>query len=354
MSTQNTEQSRHIKDSPAGAAYGALSLFSGASEAQRVVCATWSAHTYIYRQFAATPRLDFAADMPGTGKTVNMQVTCALSANHLVLGYESQASLYSWLDQHPDTTFGLDEIDKALGEDGRKTSRAILAAVVNDGYQANGHVLVNRSSKAVLIPVFVPVALAGLGRLPFDTETRSAVIHLAKVTPAEVYLPPIHDPELALVGAGLKEWLTSRTATDYLTSQPRIASPAVGADPRYRLIMAPLEAIASLGGYREQFTDAVREIQSGIAEHPPTPLYGLLLADLREAWPADGPAMADSAQIITWLRSHEMERWRDLQVGRIGDVTLANLLRQAGVPSRTSNGRRGYRRSDVFPGGDSK
>jgi hypothetical protein len=277
-----------------------------------------------------------------------MQVTLAGAHNPLVLGYESQASVYSWLDEHPQTTFGFDEADKIFGTTGRKTSREILAAVINDGYTPKGQVMVMRSGKAALMPVWCPIALAGIGRLPDDTATRAITIHLEKKTPDQVYLPALHEDELSFIGAGVSEWLGTADAAQYLKAQPRMAD-GVGNDPRERLIWAPLSAIASYAGMHDQFTAAAQEIQTGILQRPPTPLYDLLLADLREAWPADGPAMASATQAINWVRAANPGRWHRLLPGRVGEITLAGMLRQAGIVSRTSNGKRGYRHDDVMP-----
>ena len=344
--TTTPTQTRHITDTALGSAYEAVSLFSGATEAQRVIMTLWSAHTYVYRHFAATPRLSFCADEPGTGKTVNMDVTVAMSHNPLVVGYSSQASVYGWLDEHPTTTFGLDEIDKAFGSNGRKTSRAILAAVVNDGYTPKGRVMVTRGGHSVLMPVFCPVATAGLGRLPADTLTRAITIHLHKATPESVYVPELHDDDLAFIGSEVKDWTTTESSVEYLMGQPNL-SDNVDGDPRFKLITAPLAAIASLAGCHDLFLASIREIASGISAKPPSALHDLLLSDLRDVWP-DAEAIVTGATLIGLLREHDAGRWAKLEPGRLGEIALAGIMRQAGIPSRTSNGTRGYRREDVF------
>lgn len=343
------DQGKHIRDTQLGTAFGAVSLFSGATEAQRVIMTLWSAHTYTYRLFAATPRIDFAADEPGAGKTVNMQVTTALSQNPLVTGYASQASVYSYLDEHPNTTLGLDEVDKIFGTTGRRTSRDILRAVINDGYTSKGTVMVMRKGKAVLMPVFCPVAMAGLGSLPVDTGQRAIIIHLRVKMPSEVYVPELNEETLSFIGGQVREWVTSKESNAFLREAPKMAE-GVDGSPRERLIYAPLAAIARLAGIEDQFVASVQEIQKGIIEAPPTPVHELMLSDLRQAWPADAPDIANAYDIIKWLGARNPGRWGRLTTDRLGQVSLAGMFKDAGIGSRTSNGVRGYRREDVFAG----
>ena len=339
-------QNLHVRDTTLGPAFDALSLFSGATESQRLIMTLWAAHTYVYDMFAATPRLDFCADGPGTGKTINMQVTLALCANPLVVGYASQASVYSWLDEHPNTTFGFDEVDKVFGATGRKTSRSILASVINDGYTPKGRVMVMRNGHAVQMPVFCPIAMAGIGSLPEDTQTRAIMLHMHKAIPSEVYVPELHEDSLQFIGSEIKEWIATRDAHDYLSACPNMAE-ITSSDPRLRLIYAPLAAIASYAGCHEQFCAAVEEIQTGIIERPPTPLHTLALEDLRESWPS-GATMLSGDDAIRLLRSHDGGRWAHLETGRIGNIALAGLMRSDGIETRTSNGTRGYRADDVL------
>jgi hypothetical protein len=346
MSTQNTEQSAKIEDTPLGTPFSALSLFSGATRAQRIIMTTWAAHTYVYREFPATPRLDFCGDEPNIGKSVNMQVTLALSHAPLLTGYASQASVYSWLDEHPDTTFGFDEVDKVFGTTGRKTSRSILAAIINDGYTSQGQVMVMRNGHSVLMPVFVPIAMAGIGSLPADTMTRAIMIHLHRSMPGEVWVPELHKDGLEFIGAQIKSWLDSKDARTYLNGCPNMAD-IDSPDPRLRLIYAPLAAIATYAGFHDEFCAAVAEIQTGIVETPPTPLHTLALNDLRETWPTE-QVMVTGDDAIALLRSHDVGRWHGLTPGRVGDLALAGMLREDGIETRTSNGLRGYRREDVF------
>lgn len=341
-------QGRHIQETDLlGPAYEALSLFSGASEAQRVIMTAWAAHTNIYTMFPSTGRLDCCAEEPQSGKTVNMQVVLRLSQNGFSVGYTSQAAIYGWLDEHPNTTLGLDEADKIFGITGRSESRRVLAAIVNDGYTGEGRVMVMRNGHATLIPVFAPVALAGLGARPKDLQTRSFIIHLSIAEPEEPWVPELYGKTVDIIGAELAQALNTREALKFIQRQPKFAKGVKGT-PRRRLIYAPLGAVTALAGCHDQFLEAVHEVELGLKSKPPVPLHEMLLRDLRLIWPPDEP-IVPADELVTWLIEHDDAKWARLgdPESRIAHVALAGLFKQAGITTTTSNGVRGYRRELV-------
>jgi hypothetical protein len=344
-----TNSYRRISDTQLGTAYELVSTFSGATEAQRVLMTLWAAHTHTYRSFSVTPRIDFAADGPGCGKTVNMQVVAALSHNSIICGYASQASVYSYLDEHPETTIALDEVDKVFGTNGRKTSRAILAAVINDGYTSKGKVMVMRNGKSVFVPVFVPMLLAGIGSLPEDTADRCLIIALEKCAPPTMYLPELYEDDLNFIGAEIAEFMNQKHVQEQLAATPPLAD--VPGSPRFRQIMAPLAAIAELVGITEQFKAAITEVQTGITEEPPTPVHMLMLADVRESWPVDAELLR-GAEVIKALHSHKSRRWDKISASRVGEIAVAGMFRESGIETSVRNGERGYTRADVFAGSE--
>ena len=338
-------QDLDISETRLGTAFEAISQFSGATRAQRMLMTLWAAHTFTFRAFPASPRIDFCADGPGCGKTVNMQVVTDLSESPVVVGYSSQASVYSYLDEHPDTTLGLDETDKIFGTTGRKTSRAILAAIINDGYTSRGKVMVMRNGKSVLMPVYSPIALAGIGRLPDDTLDRCLVIYLEKSAPPMTYVPELYADDLRLIADAMAQWLTLKESQEALKAAPQLAD--VPGSPRFRLIMAPLAAIAQLAGCLDQFKTAITEIQTGISENPPASLAELLISDLASAWPAELPVLR-ACELITLLHGHPSHRWDKLSTSRIGEIALAGMFREAEIESQVRDGVRGYLRADVL------
>ena len=337
----------HISDTPLGTAYDVTGQFVSATEAQRTVAAVWAAGTWIYRNFAVYPRIYFTAEEPQSGKSTFMDIVTMMSANHLSVGYSSQASVYSYLDEHPDTTLGLDEADQIFGATGRKTSRSVLLAVLNDGYSARGRVLVVRGGKAVQMPVYCPIALSGIGTLPDALLSRCAVIHLEKAAPEMQYIPELYAGDLEGIGKDLGDWLKTSEAQKAIRQAPFMAD--VDGDPRFRQIMAPLFAIAEYAGCGDEFLQAVHEMQTGIAAKPKRTRAQWLIHDLRECWP-DGATQLTGEQVISVLKDHDSRRWDKISATRIGEMTVADMLRSEGIESKASNGKRGYRVADVFGG----
>ena len=263
------KQNLHIRDTFLGTGFEQVSLFSGATESQRMLSTVWGGGTHTYKTFAVWPRYNSCANQAGCGKSVHMEIVTAMSANPLTVDYSSPAGVYGWLDEHPDTTLGLDEADKIFGIAGRNSNN-ILAAIINAGYIRKGKVLVQRSGHSVLMYVFSPIAIAGIGRLPNDTLERCLVIHLQKKMPEEMYISMLHEDDLAFAGQEIGAYLARPEIQEALESAPKLAD--IKGDPRERFIMAPLAAICKVAGCHDQFLEAMHEIQTGIAANPPRPV----------------------------------------------------------------------------------
>lgn len=331
---------------PLAAAEDLIAQFCVMSDGQRLLVASWAAHTWVYKQWGATPRLYFNADRPGAGKSTAMQVALAMSCNSLPVGYASQASIYGWLEEHPETTLGLDEADQIFGVTGRKTSRSVLLAVLNDGYSSEGKVLVVRGGKATRIPVFAPVAFAGIGTLPGPLLSRSVVITLEPAVPPLPWLPEVYAGELGIVGSQFADWLKKPATKRKMAAAPDLA-PTKG-DPRQRQILAPLHAICDAAGQTERFLAAVTELQDRMAAKQPVDRVELLMQDLRAVWPGDTPLLRAS-EVINALHGHDAARWKSLTPDNAGARVLAGLFHERAIETRTRDGKRGYLRADVIP-----
>jgi len=334
-----------MENTPLGTARDAIAGYSASTDAQRLLMALWAAHTHVYRLFGVSPRLSFSGEA-GSGKTTTMEIVVAMSSNPLQnVVYISQAALYSYLDENPDTTIGMDEMDLAFGETGRTTTRGIMQAVLDGGYRANTYTIVMRGNKPVKMNIFAPVALAGIGVLPHALAQRSVRIKLERQQPDNIYMPETDEGLLAEIGQDLRSWLQTTRFLRFVSEQPRLAD--VDGDPRQRAILAPLQTIAAYAGAKSLFQEAWSEIRSELKDDPDELESELIIPDVLSVWPDTGTAMMSGPEILDALSRAQEPRWRYLWQSSVGPRMLAGLLRQNGVESRVSGGKRGYLLSDI-------
>jgi hypothetical protein len=275
--------------------------------------------------------LSYAADSRGCGKTVAMEATGAFCPEFVSVAYSTNQALKGWIDEHPTSTVGMDELDQMFGATGRTTGgRAEIMAVLNAGYASDGKVMCVRSGKSVLMYIYNVMITAGIGRVPETLLDRSLQLTLHKAMPDEVWISVLHSRELQRTGKEIAEWCGTKQVRKHLANAPRMAD--IPGDPRRKLIMAPMAAIASAAGFYDEWREADEEIQSGIAANPQPSRSEMLLASLVSM--AGHIVTADDVRALNPGEFSE---------GRLGDITIAGLLRQGGVESVTSNGQRGYR-----------
>lgn len=311
--------------------YDQCSTFTSMSVAQRIHVVTWSAAVSIYRGFPAFARLDFSAPGKGCGKTVSGEVALAFTPEPVSIAYSTTQAIKGWFDEHPDSTVMLDERDGMLGTTGRMVGgRAELMAVLLAGYASEGKVMCVRNGKSVLMYVYNAMIHAGIGRAPATLQDRSLTINLTKQQPDEVWIPELYSRDLALTGKEVAEWLSDKSVRKLLAAAPRIET-LDKTNPRRNLIMAPMGAVARAAGIYDQWREADEEIQSGIIANPLPSRGEMLLTSLA--------AYAGKLLTAQDVRNANPEQFPS---GRLGDITIAGLLRSAGVESVVRDGTRGY------------
>jgi hypothetical protein len=337
----------HIQDTELGTAFDLVSAFCGMSEAQRVHTTLWAAGTYVFRKFPAFPRLDFGADEYGAGKTTCMQVVTSLCPAPLVFGHATQSSVKDWLDEHPETTIGLDERDEIFGTTGRRESQSHeLKQLLNVGYAQNGKMLARRGGHSVQIPVYSAIALAGIGRAYPALMDRSVNIMLRKQRPELTWLSVKYEDGLKDVGKDIGEWVNTADSQETLASMPDLAD--IPGDVRHRLIMAPMAGIAHLAGCFDQFVESEHEIVTNITANPPASRSEMLVRDLAGLLPHDVD-MVTMLDIRDLLRSTGQDSlWARITPGPVGDIVVRGLLREQGLETEVSNAVRGYRTDRIM------
>jgi hypothetical protein len=216
----------------------------------------WAAHTHMRDEkgvlvFRATPRLGLFSSEPGSGKGLVLELLMDIVPNCFGLDLEpTQGGLVHTLnDEH--ATVMLDEADILLGQGSRKEG---VRAVLNGGTYRHGTILNAKGGKTNRVPVFGPVALAGLDVMEKDTGdklkalfTRFVKIRMVKVTGAAK--PPKRTPKSYELVVQVKAWLelwASQVRDEVAAAVPEM--PDEDMEGRTEDIWAPLLAVADAAG----------------------------------------------------------------------------------------------------------
>jgi len=144
------------------------------------------------RQRGATPRLVLDSAEPGSGKTRVLELLALLCRRPKLAISTTTAALYRRLAQGPLTVL-LDEVD-AIFNPKNGGNYEDLRALLNAGYKRGATVdrCVGDAAKMRVqeLPVFAPVALAGLaGKMPSTITSRAITIHMRRRAPGEHVMP---------------------------------------------------------------------------------------------------------------------------------------------------------------------
>jgi hypothetical protein len=158
---------------PLGQVVGMFANYVDAKPHYLVGMALWALHTHTYSQYRKSPRLAMLSPVPNCGKSTVLDVLSAMVWNPKRLIDPTAATTFRLANKH---TLLIDEVDNMSIV---KNMRAVL----NEGHQAGGSVTRTGSEGEVIeYPVYGPVALAGIGRLPASLMSRSLVIKLYRST----------------------------------------------------------------------------------------------------------------------------------------------------------------------------
>lgn len=158
----------------------------------------------------ATPRLMFLSSEPGSGKSRVLELVSLLCASRYgLLAEPTAAAVAHMLGAMHEPAF-LDEADVLFGSGKRKES---LRALLNAGYTRAGITLHMRGGKPVELPVFGPVALAGLDVVKTATAgnlapllSRSIIVRMRKSADRVPQLNGKTRQEGAMLHAALAAW----------------------------------------------------------------------------------------------------------------------------------------------------
>jgi hypothetical protein len=129
----------------------------------------WALHTHVYAKYSKTPRLAILSPVPNCGKSTVLEILAAMVWNGKRVIDPTEAALFRLASNH---TMLLDEVDNMSISRGMKS-------VLNEGDRLGGSVIrTGKDGEVISYPVFAPLALAGIGKLPATLMTRSLVIRL--------------------------------------------------------------------------------------------------------------------------------------------------------------------------------
>ncbi|GAA4852316.1 DUF3631 domain-containing protein [Saccharopolyspora rosea] len=197
------------------------------------VITLWVATCYFVRRSDAAdvaPRLGFLSTVPGSGKTLALDLVCRLAQGRLAVDPTAASVLrtinaMTYEDSDPNkpdvpVPLGLDEVDNLYAARGQDTSS--ITAVLNSGYRRGQDAVradTNDQRKAISYTTFAPIVWAGLARaaLPDALLSRTFVVSMQQAMPHErpaSFRPRRDGPVADDLAAQLAAWTASVASDD--------------------------------------------------------------------------------------------------------------------------------------------
>lgn len=215
----------------------------------RDVATLWCAHTWVFSIFEMTPRLAILSGDKRSGKSRLLNLVGTLCRNARRTSNMSAAYLFRRVELDQPTLL-VDEIDTIFGPKAGNNHED-LRGLINDGFERGGSVGRMIGEGAAMkphdFPVFTPVALAGIGRLPDTIMDRSVVVSMKRRLLGEV-VEPFRSrrvrPEHEALHRRLAAW-AHRAEADLAEADPKIPE---GVDDRAADLWEVLIAVADVAG----------------------------------------------------------------------------------------------------------
>jgi hypothetical protein len=140
---------------------------------QIVGLSLWAIHTHIYKQYDKSPRLAILSPVPNCGKSTVLNILHSLIWNPEKLIDPTIASTFRLAGDH---TLLLDEVDNI-------SIMKSIKAILNNGHEIGEFVpRTGKEGDLIKYPVYGPLALAGISRLPVTLMSRSIIIPMHRST----------------------------------------------------------------------------------------------------------------------------------------------------------------------------
>ena len=318
------------------------------SDAVLDMAVLWATHTWIYRAWDYTPRLDITSVQPGSGKTQVMRLLGLLCARPVQMAQITGPAVWHLIAEREPSPIMLDEADAIFGRGGQRAD--LLRSILNAGYASDGNIQRVVSGHLADFPVFAPAMFAGLGDLPETLKDRSIVVKMERRKSGqkmERYTAKLHQDIGRKTGKLIGSWAEHIQAT---ASTVIWEDPPAGMPDRQVDIWEPLVGIADcLGGdWPVRVREAARIIATGSAPSGALPPSLALLSGIRDVWP-EGADKMPTADLLRGLAAHPLGEW-DWPAARAAKELAARLRDQGVTPVPVRLGDKvlqGYRREDL-------
>ncbi|WP_237773932.1 DUF3631 domain-containing protein [Actinosynnema sp. ALI-1.44] len=290
--------------------------------------ALWYAHTWVADAFYITPRLILSSAEPGSGKTRVLEIAQHLTNQPEMTAGGSASALVRMVAAGPISIL-MDEVDAVFGPGG--AGNEDVRQMLNLGYKRSATVPKTKGDPASgftveRLPIFAPVALAGLaGRMPDTITTRAITIHLRRRRHdehVESYRESRATRQATPIREALSAWMTS-IGDNLVEAEPDMPD---GVEDRPAEIWEPLLAIADQAGGHWPET-ARKACTYFVLNQKTAPSLGVrLLADLRALFTERDTDRLHTADIITHLRSIDDAPWTDLNGKPLDALRLSKEL----------------------------
>jgi hypothetical protein len=126
----------------------------------------WALHTHIFRKYDKSPRLGIISPVPNCGKSTVLNILNSMVLNPERIIDPTIATTFRLAGKH---TLLLDEVDNI-------SIMKSMKAVLNNGHEVGGFVpRTGKDDEVIKYPVYGPLALASIGRLPVTLMSRSII-----------------------------------------------------------------------------------------------------------------------------------------------------------------------------------
>jgi putative DNA primase/helicase len=292
-----------------------------------IAVALWILHSWVYEQFAHSPRLTITSATKRCGKSTLLEVLRATCRRTLKADNVSAAGVYRIVEAYKPLCLLIDEADTFMRHNDE------LRGVLNSGFEQTGQVIRvvenNREQVPVAYQTYCAVALAAIGAIPGTVADRAIPVRLdrkAANQPIEKLRAVGNREKLATLERKLARW--SADVGCSLSPAPTIPA---GLNDREGDICVVLLAIADHAGpaWASRARDALLFVFGVRAkDEGDTELGTLLLADIRAIFRARSASRLTSGDLCKWLADIEERAWPEWRRGKpISKTQLAAALR---------------------------